>query len=75
MPDGCEPFSVRTAFDGWEHAAENILAHFQSVFNGNAPYFLDLDEKELQEEAKLDEKEIAYLKRTKAIIKDRGMLT
>jgi hypothetical protein len=66
------PFSIRSTFKSWEHAADNILAHFQAVFNGNAPFFLDLEDKELRTEAKLDDEAIAYLKRTKEILSSRG---
>lgn len=66
------PFSIRSTFKSWEHAADNILAHFRAVFNGNAPFFLDLEDKDLRAEAKLDDEAIAYLKRTKEILKSRG---
>jgi hypothetical protein len=58
--------------EGWVHAAENMLAHFNAVYNGSVPFLLDWRDEELRKATKLDPSAVKYLESTQDVLRRRG---
>ena len=59
--------------DQWRVAAENILAHFHTISQGNIPFSINWDENEAQRIANVDAKAVEYLNKVRAILDERGI--
>lgn len=59
--------------ESWEHGAENMLAHFRAVFNGSAPFTLDVNDEETKRTMKLDDTALRYLRRTRELLPGRSL--
>lgn len=61
--------------EGWEHAAQTMLAHFRAVSDGNTILAMDLQDEEIRKTRKLDETAVTYLKSTQEVLMRRGKKT
>jgi hypothetical protein len=60
--------------ESWEYGAENMLAHFRAVFNGSAPFALDVNDEETKLALKLDDTALQYLRRMQELLPGRSLL-
>lgn len=51
-----------------------MLAHFRAVFNGSAPFALDVNDEETKLALKLDDTALQYLRRMQELLPGRSLL-